>query len=508
MTVNMKKNLAAFWCIAAIASLTECTTSSEKNEQTGLTNRTAFYINNQEEFDRLSGFEFPSGSDVLFAVDQVFAGQFVIRGEGTKEQLNRVAAYDPESKEVFVDWIDNKPIINGGGSVKSALLLKNSQHWEVTNIEVTNTNGSFDEQGKILGIHVVAEDAGIVENIRIANCYVHHVNGHVGGKQTGGIQVHVLGEEVITKFNNLVIEDNRVAHVGGVGISNQSSWGNINTPTYHPWTNFIIRRNRVEQTGRNGIIVRYSINPLVEYNTLAYNSRFDTGHSVFNFNTINCVVQYNEAYGNTSNNPDDIDHGGFDADYNSVGTIIQYNYSHDNNWFCGIMRRKINDDITIRYNISQNERLGLFLYGFPTEVGVTDVKIYNNTFYAAKGMANRVFVQAGKIRIPTQTTFINNIFYFEEEAEWGFEPDSTCSFENNLYFNLSAKGDNEMIGIPLFVDPGNGQSDIDMTDPDRLAGYRLKMDSPAAGNGILVEGNGGLNFWGETLVEGALNVGM
>lgn len=168
----------------------------------------------------------------------------------------------------------------------------------------------------------------------------------------------------------------------------------------------------MEHTGQNVIILRYAQNPVAEYNIVAYSSRFDTGHSIFNFNTVDCLVQYNEAYGYTSNNPDDIDHGGFDADYNSRGTIIQYNYSHDNYWFCGIMRKPVNTDIITRYNISLNELIGAFLYGFPTQKGVKDVKIYTNTFYFGKSKGTRIFVEAGKIRIPTETSFRNNIFYF------------------------------------------------------------------------------------------------
>jgi hypothetical protein len=170
------------------------------------------------------------------------------------------------------------------------------------------------------------------------------------------------------------------------------------------------------------------------------------------------------------------------------------------------MRRPYNTDITIRYNISQNERLGAFLYGFPTEVGVKDVKIYNNTCYFGKGKGNRVFVAAGKNRIPTETSFSNNIFYFEDNAEWGFEPDQTCIFENNLYYNLSPKGTGAVTADPFFMNPGTGETDIDMTDPDRLAGYRLKEGSPAINTGKFLERNAGIDFSGNP-VRGKTDIG-
>jgi hypothetical protein len=123
-------------------------------------------------------------------------------------------------------------------------------------------------------------------------------------------------------------------------------------------------------------------------------------------------------------------------------------------------------------------------------------KIYNNTFYFGKGKGTRVFVEAGKTRIPTETSFLNNIFYFEEKAGWGFEPDQTCVFENNLYYNVSSRGTNAVTADPLFVNPGTGGTDIDMTDPNRLSGYRLKDGSPAINTGGIIKDNPGKDFVG------------
>src|SRR5690606_32969429 len=175
----------------------------------------------------------------------------------------------------------------------------NGQYWEITNLEVTNTDGTISDQGQLKGIYVVAQNSGTMNQITVKNCYVHDVNGQVGGKKRGGIHVHVIGDSVKTKFHKLLIEDNVIKNVGGVGIGNASDGPDIDEEGYYPWTKVVIRGNRIERTGRNGIIVRYSVDPLVEYNVLAYNSRFSTGHSVFNFNTIGCIMQYNEAYGNT-----------------------------------------------------------------------------------------------------------------------------------------------------------------------------------------------------------------
>ena len=61
-----------------------------------------------------------------------------------------------------------------------------------------------------------------------------------------------------------------------------------------------------------------------------------------------------------------IDRGGFDVDYNCVNTFIKYNYIHDNLWFCGIMKKR-NRNVVIRYNLSQNDKEGIYFYGFENE---------------------------------------------------------------------------------------------------------------------------------------------
>lgn len=461
------------------------------------------YINNQSDFDEYNKTEFSAGTTILFAAGAVFNGQFSASGMGTVDEPIRVTAYDNDTREIYWETVDNKPIINGNGLVNSSFYLYNGKNWEINNLEITNTNGTTDDQGDLRGIHVVAENSGVMENVLIRNCYIHNVNGEVEGKQRGGIHVHVLGDSIKTKFHNLVIENNVVKRVGGVGIGNQSSWPNIDHNDYYPWTGVVIRGNRVERTGRNGIIIRYSIDPLVEYNVLAFNGRSSHGHSVFNFNTVGCIMQYNEAYGNTGD-IDDIDRGGFDADYNSRGTIIQYNYSHDNHWFCGIMRR-YNRDVTIRYNISVNERVGAYMYGFPWEDDVRGIKIYNNTHYF--GFSANIIASPGRERIPGQTAFYNNIFYFEETGFWGKEPDETCEFSNNLFYNVEPKGSNYIVGNPMFVDIKHPGNDIDMRDPERLAGFRLQGNSPAIDAGIFVNDNGGQDFWGNTLYNNMPDIG-
>jgi len=195
----------------------------------------------------------------------------------------------------------------------------------------------------------------------------------------------------------------------------------------------------VERTGRNGIIVRVSERPLIERNTLAYNSRADVGHSVFTFDTRGAIIQYNEAYGNTGL-PTDQDRGGFDADFKCEDTVIQYNYSHDNHWFCGIMR-KYNKNVVIRYNFSRNDRLGAYYYGFPKENDLHGVLVHDNLHIFDTGDKASVFVCDDRERTPIETCFRRNVFVFVDGGDWGIEPDASCTFEANAFYNVRPLGD-------------------------------------------------------------------
>ncbi|MGQ1945741.1 hypothetical protein ACT3CD_01400 [Geofilum sp. OHC36d9] len=464
------------------------------------------YIETQEDFDKFNNLSYLPGANIFFAAGKSFNGQFAPKGSGTATEPITVTAYDPETKEIYWDDIDNKPIINGHGTVNSVFYLYNEDNWIISNLEVTNTDGSDDDQGDLRGIYVVQENVGDAENITIRNCYVHDVNGKVEGKQRGGIHVRVLGKSIPTRINNVLIENNVVSMIGGVGIGNTSSWGGVKDEDYYPWENYVLRNNRVEYTGRNGIIIRDGIDPLAEYNVIAYSSRYSTGHNIFNFNTLGCIMQYNEAYGNTGD-IDDHDRGGFDADYNNENTIIQYNYSHDNHWFCGIMC-KYNKGVTIRYNLSINEKLGAYEYGFPDDNEMEDLLIHNNTHYFGSDIYQAVpFVSPSKVRTPRNTSMYNNIFYFENPTNWGLIPDNTCDVSYNAYYNIAGFGTYSLSADPLFVDQGNAPFDVDMTDPDRLSGYRLMANSPCIDAGMVIEDNGGFDFWGNPVNDGKPDIG-
>jgi len=447
-----------------------------------------YRIDSQADFDRLCKATFSPGDQIHFKRGITFNGMFSPSGRGTAQAPIILKAYGR----------GHRPRIYANGKHPAGVLLKNADFWEINDLEITNTNGSDEDQGTLFGVYVLAQGMEeTLEHVYINDCYIHHVNGKVPGKKRGGIHVHVTDSES-ARFHDLRITHNRIERVGGVGIGNTSSCGRIeffedHTVSHNLWTDVYVAGNFVKDTGRNNVIARCSLNAVYEKNTLVNSSRYSTGHSIFNFNTEGIKMQFNEVYGNVGEGG--IDRGAFDADYSSINTFIQYNYSHDNHWFCGIMKRR-NRGVVIRYNISQNDKEGIYFYGFDRERKAHDVHIYNNTHFVSKDLDVQVFCEG---RTPLNTRFENNIFYFEGKGHWGDHAKGiNTTFHNNLYFNIEphVSEDSPVKGDPMFVSPGKAGTNIDMETMVSLLGYQLKSGSPCIDAGAAIKAFGGRDLMG------------
>ncbi len=512
--INLEPSTLYTYRVRAFNSLENSAYSNETNVETNpviIQSGTTYYVDatngndanngNTEttawkSLSKINELTFEEDDKILFKSGEVWNGQLLLKGSGS------------EGKPIIVNsyGTGNKPIFNGGGVTANdgaTVRLKNGSYWEINNLEITNSNGTTSQQGEIWGFRSIIDNGTEIKHVYIKNLYVHNVNGEVAGKDTGGIYVTADGSSPAF-YNDLKIENNVVKNVGGLGIATQSPHASIKVATRSPFLNVRIAGNIVGPTGRNNMIVRVSDDAIVEHNRLINSSIYDKGHSIFNFNTDNCTIQYNEAYGNVG--PlGVIDRGGFDADYNCKNTTIQYNYSHDNNWGFAIMKKEINENVTIRYNISENDKIAVYFYGFEWEKGMTRANVYNNVHYVKAGLDVAIF----KDRTPFNTNFYNNIFYFEgtNAGKWGKTP-LECTFENNLFYNIATKGTNAVTGDPLFEDPGNGRQDIDWSNyPNVLTGYKIKAGSPVIDKGKVVGNNGGKDFWGNTLYNGSPDIG-
>ncbi|MEI6890698.1 MAG: carbohydrate-binding protein [Pontiella sp.] len=464
---------------------------------------TDYYVSTQSEFDAIARAALQPGDAILLERGKQFVGMLAPTGTGTETELIRIDAFGD----------GERPQIHGMGVNQACIRLSgNPSFWEIQGLELTNTDGTDLEQGDLFGILIYMDGGeGTYRHIYIHDFYIHDVNGAVPDKGRGGIHVMFDGSIVSSNLDDLRITGNQLEDIGGVGIATDSSCANVDLLedgglyTENLWTRVYIASNRLDRIGRNGIIIRDSEYAVVEYNMVGNTSLYDKGHNIFCFDTLGITIQYNEAYGNTAVGTEG-DRGGFDADYNCVDTLIQYNYSHDNEWFCGIMK-KANRNVVIRYNVSQNEEQGFYFYGFNNYTACESVHIYNNTHYVGAGLENDVVVLG---RTPLNTIFENNIFYFEEGAVAGFGAEGINTYyTNNLYYNLTphASDPSPVIGDPQFTLPGVAGMDVDLTTMGALRGYQLLSGSPAIDAATFISGRPIFDIVGHAMDAGGADIG-
>jgi hypothetical protein len=227
---------------------------------------------------------------------------------------------------------------------------------------------------------------------------------------------------------------------------------------------------------------------MVQFNTIdGFNERsgnFNAG--MLSYNSDNTVFQYNT-----------VSHGvtpgmAFDHDGASGGTVFQYNFSHDNGggFFlaCTQSQEKSGDGI-VRYNVSQNDVPGLPFLGVITLPcnPFQNEQIYNNTIYAP-GAGAIVANSSGSV-----ATLSNNIFVGSGPSAI-FDAQST--FSHNVYWGagpVPAGDTTAVLADPRLVAPGTATGLLDAT------GYELRAGSPALGAGVAVPGNGGHDYYGNSI---------
>jgi hypothetical protein len=240
------------------------------------------------------------------------------------------------------------------------------------------------------------------------------------------------------------------------------------------------------------------------------------------------VIQFNESYGNKSNNADG---GGFDLDGGVTNSIMQYNYSHDNHgagyllWeFGDVMLSKGN---IVRYNISQNDSQGVqngFYGGIHlglNGVRMSDAQIYGNTVYMGRGPGPALVAEGNLENIRVH----NNIFMTAGADVIRVRPNnaSAVTLQGNNYWNTSGNIRYNWMGTSYF-DLGSWRSasqqerlnneDTGFQVDPRLqapgqggtAAYMLRGDSPLIDRGVDLSAiginPGWRDFYGSTLPQG------
>lgn len=432
---------------------------------------------------------FGPGAKILFKAGGVWIGQLAPKGSGAEN--------DPIIIDQYGDGA--KPLINANGSLGAALSLHNQSFWEINNLELTNDATAMGDRN---GVDISASNFGLIRHIHLKNLHVHHVKGIANnGAATAGIFIRTLADDLKdTRFDDILIEGCEIHHVQNQGISFRTPGerdAGFNHPSTSDWerrrfTNVMIRNNVIHHISKNAMILKTVDGGVVEYN-LCYETALDgiTGNTIFSYGAKGTVFQYNEGYLNRSSGADG---SLYDADLGSPGTIWQYSYSHDNAhglmWFIPDER---DDNIIVRYNISQNDKGYLVRINFP----FTSAYIYNNTFYIDAALSPTIIHESSVSSVRTYHFYNNIIYNLSPTATYNFVTgtNTTRMFSHNLFYGHHP--DNEpndpfkITSDPLFVAPGTGQNGL-----NTVGGYQLKPNSPAIGAGKVIVDNGGKDYFG------------
>lgn len=456
-----------------------------------------------QTLEKVNSTEFAAGDSILLKADTVYNGQLWPKGSGKKYRGITLGMYGR----------GNRPVINGGGMQEPVVKLYNQEYWTIEDLEVTNDdNFDIDNEQRtgVSGIVVSGENAGELHDIAIRNCFVHDVD-NMHSKTSRALGVIVSGTAKETWFNGITIENNFVEDCDRTGISTSSSWAEVHRWRWKLHENVLVRNNVVKDVAGDGMIIAGASAPLIEYNTAIHCcTKVEAANAgIWVYAADDSLMQFNEAYDTV---PGGGDKEGFDIDHCTQRTTFQYNYSHNNGGgfllICCV-KDGINSGNIVRYNISQNDLAD----GFRINGRIDDTDIYNNTLYFSKerNVRNIGIFSWGEDWIGGTMRYYNNIFADEGTGMPIFYSETPLvkpTFENNLWLTsektekLIPEDSKKIIGDPKFVRAGSGRAGIETVE-----GYKLQPDSPCIDTGMVIENNGGRDYFGNKLYNNKPDIG-
>jgi len=459
---------------------------------------------------KVNSVTFQPGDKILLKRGGSWNGQLHPLGSGSANNPITIDAYGTGSL----------PLINGGSLASGAsVYLLNQQYWVIQNLEVTNNSG-VDNSGTATvpgvpryGIYIENMGGGKLNSFRVANNYVHDVNGcfncgDVAPHTNGGISMFAGGG--YDGFNDVVIDNNVVEHVGRNGI-------NIWDASYHLGdqtvmvasqlsTGLKVQNNSVSYTDGDGILVFGFKDSIIQYNVsngagqkMVAGFNMNASAGIWPTRSIGTIMQYNESYGTRTT---DTDGQGFDVDILHSGAVVQYNYSHDNEGGFILLMGPYTFTNTIRYNLSVNDAYGGEKGVFTFSWGVPEgSSIYNNTIYIGSGAIKPFYCDGCDASSPGEWSFKNNIIYNMGTGDYSY-PSVGATFDSNLFYGNHPANEpadpNKLTSDPLFVSAGSSAPGL-----GTAAGYKLASGSPAIGSGKLISNNGRKDYFNNPVSDAA-----
>ncbi|WP_161500934.1 right-handed parallel beta-helix repeat-containing protein [Embleya scabrispora] len=399
-------------------------------------------------------------------------GVLAPQGKGADGEPVRIDAYGDES--------ESKPHIEGGGA-RAALLLIDTEQWEIRNLDLSNT-GPVTTTDRRAGLYVELTDYGVAHHFVVEDVDVHDVNGadFKDPDPSGGILFAVKGSTTATRFDHLRVSGSTVRHVDRTGIATSSTWERKSGAEQMQSTGIEFTHNKVYDAGGDGIVVQKARGALVEGNYVdGFNMR-STGYNagIWAWDSDDVLYQYNEVTGGHGTN----DSMAYDIDGGNNRNVYRYNYSHDNEGgFLLVCNAKgmTSDGNRVHDNISVNDRNMATPYGVVSVVcrSATDTRVYRNTI-VTKYSGTALVSGNGS----TGVTFEDNVFVGATGQAGSPIRDTVNTYRNNLYWRTDQPRDAAGVRAdPLLVS----------AEPAAPDDVRLKSGSPARGTGSVKAGGDG-----------------
>ena len=385
------------------------------------------------------------------------------------------------------------------------------------------------------GVAGIAENGTTMSHVTLEGLNIHDVDGNIYNKHmaNGGIyfMAHYARENKnaadktwlqnhISRFDHITIKNNIVKDVDRWGIAVgytaylnfiDATWGDGSIDddliAKYGQTNVTIENNYVKGAGGDAITLMYCDRPVIQYNVgdsvskhmndvdyphdAAHGGRYGgwVAAGIWPWRCKDPIFQYNEMYNNLNSEHGNGDGQAWDADYGD-GTLYQYNYSYGNSFASLMICNQYAINTTFRYNISQNDRRGVF--DLPSNGPGNH--IYNNTVYIGKDSAMLTS------RSNSQAKFENNIFINASDTKktetWNRgNQHGGQTYDKNMYVNYANK-------------PASDSNAVEVADVATVLANAGHAPSAPKANGS-VYGRSGSEFDGYKPVDGspAINAG-
>lgn len=533
------------WMMTVVSSLTAQTyyispTGSDTNS--GTTTATPW-----QTISKVNSFVFPQGSTIAFLGGQTFSGCLVFNTTNVPASSSS-APFTVTSYGTGIATIQS----NCSGTTGAALTADNVSGFTLNGLKLVNGGTT------IYGVLLENQSSNTpTQTIVIKNSEITGF-GAVSGSPNGG-EIWIIGYALNGNngpLNNIQILNNTlhgasVSSADGAGVNGWGYGKNI--------TNVLVQGNTIYNLGMVASTTGAGITADGwDGGTIQYNVVHDLGANVTScggtsgietYTSNNITIRYNEVY-----NVQPVaytagcDWDGIDLDGGTTNSLVEYNYTHHNAG-SGYLAYTLKPSgytwgpNTYRYNISENDdwaKAQGALFDVVPNAPANALQIYGNTFFSNNSQNTKSTSSAcfnfgnGAGTWGSGSLIADNICYMTNHDQYGrsgnfyYNPygQGGMTIANNLYYANSsptwrwsgtsyttlaawiAKGveTSPVSGDPLFTSGGTGGTcswtpSLGNGPQACPAGYALQSGSPGAGTGIVVAGNGGIDYYQSTLTS-------